>query len=139
MKTITEIKSDIAKEIGEPNGFDFQVEIEAEAGAYERVRWLYSQLVERYINQYKEMNGDDTLNKGDVSGLLPLVYGDTVKCSNSKDYREFWIGKYIGKHPTKNRHLVLLRARPSLRIKEEPQIFAYCQRKLSIPTQQNNQ
>lgn len=56
MKTIDQIKSEIAKEIGEPNGFDFQVEEEMTVGAYERVRWLYSELVERYIKQYQEID-----------------------------------------------------------------------------------
>ena len=62
MKTIEEIKKEIANEIGEPNGFDFQVEIEAEIGAYERIRQLYSELVERYIEQYKILNGETKEN-----------------------------------------------------------------------------
>ena len=72
------------------------------------------------------------LAQPDVSGSLPLTYGDKVKCSMSKDYREFWLGTYIAKHPTKNRHVVLLRARPSLRIEEELETFAYCQRQWQL-------
>jgi hypothetical protein len=54
MKTIDEIKNEISKEIGEPNGFDFQVEVEVEIGNYEKVIWLYKELVDRYINEYKQ-------------------------------------------------------------------------------------
>ena len=75
-------------------------------------------------NQEQKSNIDQPV----VSGSLPLTYGDKVKCSMTKDYKDFWLGTYIAKHPTKNRHVVLLRARPSLRIEEELETFAYCQR-----------
>lgn len=68
------------------------------------------------------------LAQPDVSGSLPLTYGDKVKCSQQNNYKDFWRGTYIAKHPTKDAHIVLLRARPELRIEEEIDMFAYCQR-----------
>ena len=80
--------------------------------------------------EHENLNNQETaqLGIGAVSGSLPLTYGDKVKCSQQNDYKDFWRGTYIVKHPTKDAHIVLLRARPELRIEEELDIFTYCQR-----------
>lgn len=57
-----------------------------------------------------------------------LYNGDKVKCSDEEDFKEFWYGTYIGKHPTKEAHIILCRARPELRIGENVDTFTYCQR-----------
>lgn len=56
----------------------------------------------------------------------PLKYGDKVKCSMDSDFNGFWLGTYIGKHPTMDAHIVLTRARADLRISEELDAYAYC-------------
>lgn len=56
-----------------------------------------------------------------------LFYGAKVMCSSDKNYKEFWYGTYIASHPVKkDLHIVLLRARPNLKIKESLDIFKYC-------------
>ena len=57
-----------------------------------------------------------------------LSYGDKVKCSMVEDYQEYWLGTYIAKHPTMDVHIVLLRARPELNIKEYLDYFTYCEK-----------
>jgi hypothetical protein len=79
-------------------------------------------------NESSKQAPKQALRKTDVSGSLPLTWGDKVKCSMHEDYEEFWLGTYIGKHPTMDAHVVLLRARPELRIREELDAFTYCQR-----------
>lgn len=57
-------------------------------------------------------------------------YGDKVMCSNDPDYKEYWLGLYIGKHPNEDSHIVLLRARPKLKIKnEQADVFYFCKKK----------
>lgn len=59
IKTIEQLKAEIAKEIGEPNGFDFQFEVEVDIGGYKTARALYKMLVDRYIAQFTDPDDPD--------------------------------------------------------------------------------
>ncbi len=65
MKTLEEIKAEIAKEIGEPNGFDFQFEEEVQVGDYVTAKALYSDLIDRYIKQFMQPDELDNDNSAD--------------------------------------------------------------------------
>ena len=52
MKTIDEIKKEIAIECGE-NHFDVLFHAEMSVGDYEQARLLYIQVIDRYIAQFK--------------------------------------------------------------------------------------
>lgn len=55
-----------------------------------------------------------------------IVFNDSVMCAQDKDFKKFWVGKYVGKHPTqKDRHIVLTRARPELNISECVDVYAF--------------
>ncbi len=61
------------------------------------------------------------------------TYGDKVKCSNESDYSGFWLGTFIGKHPSSDTYIILLRARPHMKIKESLELFKYCEKVKSFP------
>ncbi len=71
MKNINEIKADIAKKIGEPNGFDFQVETEIDIGDFEAARSLYYELSDRYIDQF--IKHEDEMDGNDYPNLTRLI------------------------------------------------------------------
>lgn len=60
---------------------------------------------------------------------IPPQYGDKVHVSLDKDFKSVWYGIYIGKHPTKNLHIILTRARPKLKIRESIDTWKYCKKR----------
>lgn len=64
----------------------------------------------------------------DGTGNEELKYGDKVKCSMHKDFNGFWIGTYIAKHPEVNAHIVLTRDCPELKVSQELDAYAFCQK-----------
>lgn len=49
--------------------------------------------------------------------------GIQVLCSDDSNFKEHWKGTYIGRHG--DRYVVVLRARPELGLKEQPELFKY--------------
>lgn len=52
-------------------------------------------------------------------------HGTLVECSNDKDFKKYWKGIYIGKHPLQNKHIIYLPERKHLDIKESVDIFEF--------------
>lgn len=52
MKTLEQIKKELAKEIGEDSGIDFMVEAECDVGDYDAARSLWMEVINRFIKQY---------------------------------------------------------------------------------------
>lgn len=64
----------------------------------------------------------------EISEVL-FHYGERVIVSDDPKLESFWYGIYIGKHPTKNSHVVLTRERPKLKIPETVDCWKYCKRR----------
>jgi hypothetical protein len=61
MKTIDQIKKDVAKECAEEH-FDVIFEAEIMVGDYEQARRLWDEVGNRYIKQFEELNDDEYKN-----------------------------------------------------------------------------
>lgn len=87
--------------------------------------------------QLRLVNSDDQvaeyikwiIRKSLPEGEVSIKHGDKVMCSNDMDFKDFWYGTYIGKHPRNDLHVVLTRARPELKIHEELDAYAFCRKR----------
>ena len=81
MKTIDEIKKEVAKECAEEH-FDLLFDSEIEVGDYETARKLYYDVIDRYIGQYITADVEESIRKKYVEN----EYAEKVRWSKHGDY-----------------------------------------------------